>query len=451
MTTHVSHFCTSLNSQKLCDNCERQISGQPIAIDGTSNPCDSKEFCCTECLQKYRVKVVQNQKKQQHQQQLQKKLPSQQPPPDMQEPKAEVEANNNQFKDISPTIKQEKVDSPVREKAGSGATSLTPEIVVAAKRIPSSSRSSTGSDSPKVSPKLSPKLSPKISPKIRIQKNNSSIIIPNDAPDSEVDDVVTPSQEKNKNPKRITSTPRHHYETFGLFNWDEYLAENGGEPAPTECFRQNPVPPSNDFGYNMKLEARDPRNPTSTCITTVVLMLGPRLQLRLDGSDSSNDFFELVDSENIHPIGYCNKRGDMLQPPLGFRKNPSQFPAFVIQALDNADKAPDDCFKRAPKRPASNLFEVGMKLEAVDRKNPRLICPATVGQVKEDEIFVTFDGWKGAFDYWTTFDNREIFPVGWCQRGGHPLQPPGDKGIISTWRIIRAISHLVSFCLFLSI
>ncbi|KAG0415975.1 hypothetical protein HPB47_006851 [Ixodes persulcatus] len=43
-------------------------------------------------------------------------------------------------------------------------------------------------------------------------------------------------------------------------------------------------------------------------------------------------------------------------------------------------------------------------------------------------IFVTFDGWRGAFDYWCRYDSRDIFPVGWCRRSGHPLQPPGNKG-----------------------
>ena len=42
-----------------------------------------------------------------------------------------------------------------------------------------------------------------------------------------------------------------------------------------------------------------------------------------------------------------------------------------------------------------------MKLEAVDRKNPHLICCATVGAINGEMLYVTFDGWKGAFDYWS--------------------------------------------------
>ena len=76
-------------------------------------------------------------------------------------------------------------------------------------------------------------------------------------------------------------------------------------------------PPSNEFTIGMKLEASDPRNLTSTCIATVVNILGPRLGLRLDGSDDKNDFWRLVDSGDLHPIGYCEKNGGLLQPPLG--------------------------------------------------------------------------------------------------------------------------------------
>ncbi|GBL82389.1 Polycomb protein SCMH1 [Araneus ventricosus] len=80
-----------------------------------------------------------------------------------------------------------------------------------------------------------------------------------------------------------------------------------------------------------------------------------------------------------------------------------------------------------PESPPRNFFDVGVKLEALDRKNPHLICPATVGAVKDDMIFITFDGWRGAFDYWCKYDARDIFPVGWCKASGHPLQLPGNK------------------------
>ncbi|XP_034730289.1 polycomb protein SCMH1 isoform X1 [Etheostoma cragini] len=210
------------------------------------------------------------------------------------------------------------------------------------------------------------------------------------------------------------------------FSWEDYLRETSSTAASPTCFKQSRVPPSNDFKAGMKLEARDPRNSNSVCIATVMGMMGTRLRLRLDGSDNTNDFWRLVDSLDIQPIGTCERNGDMLQPPLGFRMNASSWPMFLLRTLSGAEMAPASAFKKEPASPVKNYFQPGMKLEAVDRKNPYLICPATVGEVRGQEIFVMFDGWRGAFDYWCPFDSRDIFPVGWCALTKHSIQPPGN-------------------------
>lgn len=217
----------------------------------------------------------------------------------------------------------------------------------------------------------------------------------------------------------------------GHFSWEKYLKETGASAAPDSCFKQSLTPPLNEFKAGMKLEAQDPRNTTSTCIATVVGLTGSRLRLRLDGSDNKNDFWRLVDSSEIHPIGSCEKSGGMLQPPLGFRLNASSWPMFLLKTLNGAEMAPSRIFhKQEPPTPEQNLFEVGMKLEAVDRKNPHFICPATVGALRGVELLVTFDGWRGAFDYYCRYDSRDIFPVGWCTLTGDNLQPPGTKVVL---------------------
>ncbi|XP_045852287.1 sex comb on midleg-like protein 2 isoform X1 [Meles meles] len=209
------------------------------------------------------------------------------------------------------------------------------------------------------------------------------------------------------------------------FHWENYLKETGSLSAPSECFRQSQVPPANDFKVGMKLEAHDPRNMTSICIATVVGITGARLRLRLDGSDNRNDFWRLVDSPDIQPIGTCEKEGDLLQPPLGYQMNASSWPMFLLRTLNGSEMAPATIFKKEPPKPPLNNFKVGMKLEAIDKKNPYLICPATIGDVRGDEVYITFDGWSGAFDYWCKYDCRDIFPVGWCRLTGDVLQPPG--------------------------
>lgn len=108
----------------------------------------------------------------------------------------------------------------------------------------------------------------------------------------------------------------------------------------------------------MKLEALDPRCVTSTCIGTVINVLGSRLRIRLDGSDNQNDFWRLVDSNEIHPIGYCEKNGGMLQPPLGYTKNVNGWQTFLVKQLKNAVIAPEEIFQPEPPTPKSNLFMV---------------------------------------------------------------------------------------------
>ncbi|XP_070366289.1 polycomb protein SCMH1 isoform X14 [Equus asinus] len=115
---------------------------------------------------------------------------------------------------------------------------------------------------------------------------------------------------------------------------------------------------------------------------------------------------------------------------LGFRLNASSWPMFLLKTLNGAEMAPIRIFHKEPPSPSHNFFKMGMKLEAVDRKNPHFICPATIGEVRGSEVLVTFDGWRGAFDYWCRFDSRDIFPVGWCSLTGDNLQPPGTKVMI---------------------
>lgn len=83
---------------------------------------------------------------------------------------------------------------------------------------------------------------------------------------------------------------------------------------------------------------------------------------------------------------------------------------------------------QTPPTPKGNYFEVGMKLEAVDKKNPDYICPVTIAEVKGDQILLTFDGWLDSFNYWCRYDSRDIFPIGWCKQSGLFVQPPGKKG-----------------------
>ena len=77
--------------------------------------------------------------------------------------------------------------------------------------------------------------------------------------------------------------------------------------------------------------------------------------------------------------------------------------------------------------PTRHGFKAGMKLEAVDRMNPDLICVATVTNVIGNYFLVHFDEWDDSYDYWCGDDCPYIRPVGWCRENNRNLNPPNGK------------------------
>ena len=77
---------------------------------------------------------------------------------------------------------------------------------------------------------------------------------------------------------------------------------------------------------------------------------------------------------------------------------------------------------------AGSLFEVGMKLEAKDRRIPGLVCVATITGMQGNRLLIHFDGWTEHYDYWCDLDTVDIHPIGWCEEHSHELQKPkGEK------------------------
>jgi hypothetical protein len=84
---------------------------------------------------------------------------------------------------------------------------------------------------------------------------------------------------------------------------------------------------------------------------------------------------------------------------------------------------------------------VGMKLEAKDRKNPRMVCVATIEEVvnaDEGLVKIHFDGWKPEFNYEAKLDNEDLHPMGYCDWKQRKLEvPKGHKGVFSWGRYLQ--------------
>ena len=81
----------------------------------------------------------------------------------------------------------------------------------------------------------------------------------------------------------------------------------------------------------MRLEAKDRQYPTLTCVATVADLRGDnRLLIHFDGWGSSYDYLCEPDSTDIHPMGWCEKKGQDLQKPKGIY---SALPTFSSMTL----------------------------------------------------------------------------------------------------------------------
>uniref|UniRef100_A0A8D0KWD0 Lethal(3)malignant brain tumor-like protein 1 n=1 Tax=Strix occidentalis caurina TaxID=311401 RepID=A0A8D0KWD0_STROC len=206
------------------------------------------------------------------------------------------------------------------------------------------------------------------------------------------------------------------------WSWASYLEEQKAVAAPLDLFQDVTSQHKNGFKVGMKLEGIDPQHPSMYFILTVAEVCGYRMRLHFDGYSECHDFWLNADSPDIHPAGWFEETGHKLQPPKGYKEEEFSWTNYL--KITKAQAAPKHLFM--VRNTASPGFEVGMKLEAVDRMNPSLICVATVTDVVDNRFLVHFDNWDDTYDYWCDPSSPYIHPVGWCQEHGKPLTPPQD-------------------------
>ncbi|KAH9504144.1 Lethal(3)malignant brain tumor-like protein 3 [Bulinus truncatus] len=210
------------------------------------------------------------------------------------------------------------------------------------------------------------------------------------------------------------------------FDWDQYLAETGAVGTPKRFFR-DPFPNNrNGFRLGMRLEGVDPKHQALYCVLSVAEIQGYRLRLHFDGYSECYDFWINADSPYIFPVGWAEKNGKTLQPPKNVAIEEFNWTNYLKQT--RAVAAPKNLFLNQPTSVTPSAFRVGMKMEAVDKKNSSLVCVASVADTIGERILIHFDGWEDAYDYWCDITSPSIHPVGWCNSNGHSLSAPPDYG-----------------------
>uniref|UniRef100_A0A6Q2Z3W4 Lethal(3)malignant brain tumor-like protein 1 n=1 Tax=Esox lucius TaxID=8010 RepID=A0A6Q2Z3W4_ESOLU len=189
------------------------------------------------------------------------------------------------------------------------------------------------------------------------------------------------------------------------------------------CFQSQRVPQCRSgFRQGMKLEGIDPQHPSMYFVLTVAEVCGFRLRLHFDGYSDSHDFWVNANCPDIHPAGWCESTGHKLYTPRGCKEEEFSWANYL--RMSKAQVAPEEVFASPGRTDMQCGFEVGMKLEAVDRMNPSLICVATVTDVVDDRFLVHFDNWDDTYDYWCDASSPYIHPIGWCQERSLSLTPP---------------------------
>ncbi|KAI3359705.1 hypothetical protein L3Q82_013808, partial [Scortum barcoo] len=177
------------------------------------------------------------------------------------------------------------------------------------------------------------------------------------------------------------------------------------------------------FEDGMKLEAIDPLNLSAICVATVRKVLADGyLMIGIDGSeaaDGSDWFCYHSTSPSIFPAGFCEINDIELTPPRGYTSLPFRWFEYLKETKSVA--APVNLFN---KDIPNHGFRPGMKLEAVDLMEPRLVCVATVTRIVHRLLRIHFDGWEDEYDQWVDCESPDLYPVGWCQLTGYQLQPP---------------------------
>eukprot|EP00735_Rhodelphis_limneticus_P010099 TRINITY_DN2918_c0_g1::TRINITY_DN2918_c0_g1_i3::g.4348::m.4348 TRINITY_DN2918_c0_g1::TRINITY_DN2918_c0_g1_i3::g.4348 ORF type:complete len:2265 (+),score=833.61,sp/Q149M9/NWD1_HUMAN/29.79/4e-82,MBT/PF02820.13/1.8e-14,MBT/PF02820.13/30,MBT/PF02820.13/0.24,MBT/PF02820.13/5.3e-16,MBT/PF02820.13/1e-12,WD40/PF00400.27/5.9e-12,WD40/PF00400.27/18,WD40/PF00400.27/8.4,WD40/PF00400.27/5.5e-06,WD40/PF00400.27/4.3e-11,AAA_16/PF13191.1/4.8e-11,NACHT/PF05729.7/7.4e-10,EF-hand_6/PF13405.1/0.0003,EF-hand_5/PF13 len=73
---------------------------------------------------------------------------------------------------------------------------------------------------------------------------------------------------------------------------------------------------------------------------------------------------------------------------------------------------------------AKKAMKAGQRVEAVDLKNPHLICVATLRAIEGENALIHFDGWSSDYDYWCRIEDGHFAPPGTCGINGLDFEPP---------------------------
>ncbi|XP_055002658.1 scm-like with four MBT domains protein 2 [Sorex araneus] len=195
-------------------------------------------------------------------------------------------------------------------------------------------------------------------------------------------------------------------------------------PLPMEVFKDHADLPSHSFRVGMKLEAVNSREPFQICPASVTQVFNNHFfQVTIDdlrAEPSAPSMLCHADSSGVLPAQWCLRNGADLTPPKGYAGRAFDWADYHEQ--HGTEEAPASCFRDTA---FSRGFTKNMKLEAVNPRNPRELCVASVVGVKGRLLWLHLEGLQTPVpEFIVDVESMDIFPVGWCEANAYPLTTP---------------------------
>ncbi|XP_045713994.1 scm-like with four MBT domains protein 2 isoform X1 [Phyllostomus hastatus] len=195
-------------------------------------------------------------------------------------------------------------------------------------------------------------------------------------------------------------------------------------PLPMEVFKDHADLRSHFFTVGMKLETVNMSEPFHICPASVTKVFNNHFfQVTIDDLRPEPSKLSMLchaDSLGILPVQWCLKNGVNLTPPKGCSGQDFDWADYHKQ--HGTEEAPPFCFKNTS---FSRGFTKNMKLEAVNPRNPRELCVASVVRVKGRLMWLHLEGLQTpAPEFIVDVESMDIFPVGWCEANAYPLTTP---------------------------
>uniref|UniRef100_A0A8C5QWD3 Scm like with four mbt domains 1 n=1 Tax=Leptobrachium leishanense TaxID=445787 RepID=A0A8C5QWD3_9ANUR len=221
-----------------------------------------------------------------------------------------------------------------------------------------------------------------------------------------------------------------------LNNWEAFLAEiltvTCSAPAHLLEGPHRGKDPIDLFAPGSRLEIHHSQDTLAAWPVRVTENIGGRLQLQFEGAPDYPCVNIFYLHPSLHHIGWAERHGYEMQPPkvISHLRSEAEWKEILTKCgKDGEDCVPADFIQEHPPVP-THSFITGMKLEAVDPKDPSCIVPATVRKVFNEKYFlVELDDLRPEESRTCRSivchkNSPEILPVHWGRKMGVSVRPP---------------------------